>query len=101
MEKTRTTVKIAGKEYTISSYDSKAYVQRVADLVNRRLDEIAEVTRMPANQMAVLVAVNSTDELVKAKDEMTRIRRENNELHAEVNRLKELLEINGISADGE
>ena len=101
MEKTRTTVKIAGKEYTISSYDSKAYVQRVADLVNRRLEEIAEVTRMPANQMAVLVAVNSTDELVKAKDEMTRIRRENNELHAEVNRLKELLEINGISADGE
>ena len=101
MEKTRTTVKIAGKEYTISSYDTKAYVQRVADLVNRRLEEIAEVTRMPANQMAVLVAVNSTDELMKAKDEMTRVRRENSELHAEVNRLRELLEVNGISADGE
>ncbi len=101
MEKTRTTVKIAGKEYTISSYDSKAYVQRVADLVNSRLEEIAEVTRMPANQMAVLVAVNSTDELMKAKDEMTRVRRENNELHTEVNRLRELLEVNGISPDSE
>lgn len=101
MEKTRTTIRIAGKEYTVSSYDSKAYVQRVADLVNRRLEELSEINRMPANQMAVLVAVNSTDELMKARDEITHVRRENDELRAEVNRLRELLEVNGLSADTE
>ena len=101
MEKTRTTVRIAGKEYTISSYDTKAYVQRVADLVNRRLEELSEMNRMPAQQLAVLVAVNSTDELIKAKDEITHVRRDNAELHAEVNRLRELLEVNGISYERE
>ena len=40
MEKIRTTVRIAGKDYTIASYDSEEYVNRVAAWVNRRMDEL-------------------------------------------------------------
>ena len=37
MEKIRTSVKIAGKEYALTSYDSAQYVQRLGVLVDRRL----------------------------------------------------------------
>ena len=90
-EKIRSIVKIAGKEYTISSYDPKAHVQRVADTVNRKMDEFAAGNRIPPQQLAVLVAVNSTDELIKVKDEVTFVRRENEALREEIERLKALL----------
>ena len=38
MQKIRTTVRIAGKEYTIASYDSEEYVNRVASWVDRKMN---------------------------------------------------------------
>ena len=58
MEKIRTTVRIAGREYTIASTDSEEYVARVAAWVDRRMNELSAATRLPASQLAVLVAVN-------------------------------------------
>ena len=40
MQKIRTTVRIAGKEYTIASTDSEEYVSRVAAWVDRRMNEL-------------------------------------------------------------
>ena len=82
MEKTRTTVRIAGKEYTITSYDSEEYVNRVAAHVNRKMNELAMATKLPAAQLAVLAAVNATDDMMKSRDEIARLRAELDDLRA-------------------
>ena len=76
MEKIRTTVKIAGKEYSMTSYDSEEYVQRVATYVDRKIGELSIATRLPSNQLAVLVALNVADDMLKAHDENNRLKRE-------------------------
>lgn len=76
MEKIRTTVKIAGKEYTISGYDSREHVRRVAALVDRKMNELAIQTRLPAAQLAVLAAMNMADEMIKAQNEIHDLRKQ-------------------------
>ena len=76
MEKIRTTVRIAGKEYTITSTDTEEYVARVAGWVDRRMEELAAATKLPAAQLAVLVAVNAADDMMKSRDEIRRLRAE-------------------------
>jgi len=81
-EKIRTTVRIAGKDYTIASYDPADYVNRVAASVDRKMSELALATRLPAAQLAVLAAVNATDDMLKSRDEIDRLRRENEALRS-------------------
>ena len=76
MEKIRTTVRIAGKEYTIASYDSEEYVSRVAAWVDQRMEELAAATKLPAAQLAVLTAVNAADDMMKSRDEIRRLKAE-------------------------
>ena len=76
MEKIRTTVRIAGKDYTMSGYDSEEYVRRVALYVDRKIQELSMATRLPAQDAAVLTAVTVADELLKTQDENRRIRQE-------------------------
>ena len=85
MQKIRTTVRIAGKEYTIASTDSEDYVNRVAAWVDRRMNELAAATRLPATQLAVLTAVNAADDMMKSRDEIRR-------LQAELDALRDKLE---------
>ena len=80
-QKIRATVRIAGKEYTIASTDSVEYVNRVADYVDRKLNELSLATHLPPAQLAVLAAVNATDDMMKSRDEIDRLRRENLALH--------------------
>ena len=95
MEKIRTTVKIAGKEYAMTSYDSEEYVQRVATYVDNKMNELGIATRLPVAQLSVLVALNVTDDMLKAHDEINRLKRENGllreqtaSLSGELNRMK-------------
>lgn len=84
MEKIRTTVRIAGREYTIASYDTEEYVNRVAAWVDRRMDELATATKLPEAQLAVLVAVNAADDMMKSRDEIRRLKAELDDLrHAD------------------
>lgn len=76
MEKIRTTVRIAGKEYAMTSYDSEEYVQRVATYVDRKMSELSIATRLPSSQLSVLVALNVADDMLKAHDENNRLKRE-------------------------
>lgn len=76
MEKKKVTVRIAGKEYTLLSSDPEEHVRRVGVYVDRKLEEIDAATRLPSNMVAVLAALNMGDELLKAQDENTRLRRE-------------------------
>ncbi len=76
MEKIKTTVRIAGKDYTIVGSDSEAHIHRIATYVDRRMSELSMATRMPPDMVSVLVAMNMADELIKAQDENSRLRRE-------------------------
>ena len=76
MEKKKVTVRIGGKEYTLLSGDPEEHVRRVGVYVDRRMEEIDVATKLPTNMVAVLTALNMGDELLKAQDENTRLRRE-------------------------
>ena len=107
-QKTRATVRIAGKDYTIASYDPVEYVNRVAEQVNRKMNELSMATQLPAAQLAVLAAVNATDDMLKSRDELDRLRREIDALRDECEGLKEqlaardreLARLNAERADG-
>jgi len=88
MEKIRTTVRIAGKDYAMTSYDSEAHVQRVAHFVDRKMTELGLAMRLPSAQLAVLTALNVTDDMLKAHDEINRLRRELGELRTEYEALQ-------------
>ena len=81
MQKVRTTVKIAGKDYNIAGYDSEEHVQRVAAHVDRAMNELALTTHLPPAQLAVLTAVNAVDDMMKSRDEIRRLRKEIEQLH--------------------
>ena len=88
MQKIKTTVRIAGRDYAISSYDSEAYVQNVAAWVDRRMRELNQATRLPGGQLAVLAAVNAADDMMKSREENRRLKRELEAAHDEIERLK-------------
>ena len=88
MEKIRTTVHIAGKDYVMTSYDSESYVKRVASYVDRKMTELSLATRLPASQLAVLTALNVADDMLKAHDENNRLKRELGETRKELEALQ-------------
>ena len=69
MEKKKYTVRVAGKPYTLVSTDPQEHVMRVADYVDRKLNEVSAATNLPSGQAAVLTCFNLADELMKAQDE--------------------------------
>ncbi len=83
MEKQKTTMRIAGRDYTLYSSDSPEYLSRVAAYVDRQITEVTFATRQPRETVAVYVSINLADELMKARDENSRLRRELNALRGE------------------
>lgn len=73
MEKQKTTVRVAGKDYALVSTDSPEHLNRVAAYVDRQMTETMRSGRIPANTAAVL---NLADDLMRAQDEVNRLRRE-------------------------
>lgn len=88
MEKQKTVVRVAGKEYALVSSDPPAYMQRVAAYVDRKLNEMALASRLPSNMVSVLACLNMADELMKSHDENTRLRRELTVLRQELEQAK-------------
>ena len=76
MEKQKVTVRVAGKEYTLVSADKPEHMARVAAYVDRKISEVITAARLPSATASVLVALYIADELMKALDENTRLRRE-------------------------
>lgn len=63
-------VNIYGQEYPIRSDADGAYVQQIAEYVDRKMKEISE--KVPArthSQLAVLAALHIADELFKEREE--------------------------------
>ncbi len=80
MKKQATTLRVAGREYTLVSADAPEHLSRVAAYVDRRITETAFATRLNRESAAVLTALNIADELMKAQDDNARLRRELNAL---------------------
>ena len=68
------TVTISGTEYTLMSDDAPAYMQRVADLVDGKMEEIMASGRVSCMDAAVLAATNLADELFKQQNSTENLR---------------------------
>ena len=71
MDKRTYPIKILGRQIGIQSSEQEAYVRRVADLVNDRVDRVrtASGTADPV-EVAVLAALNLADEVVRTSEEL-------------------------------
>ena len=76
MNKQKVTVNVAGKPYTLVSSDPPEYVRRIAAYVDRKLSETAASTNLPSGQAAVLTCFNLAEEVIRAQDENTLLRRQ-------------------------
>ncbi len=70
------TVKIAGRDYTISSNDSTEHMKRVAVYVDRKITEVSATGMLARESAAVVAALSIADELLTSQDDNTRLRRE-------------------------
>lgn len=84
MVKTKTTVRIAGRDYTMVGNDSEEHMHRVAVYVDRKMNELTVAGQLPPNMVPVLTAMNIADELLKAQDENTRLRAELMQAHQQI-----------------
>ena len=53
MEKTKTTVHIGGRDYTMVGVESEEHIRRVAVYVDRKMEELTLATRLPQPMVAV------------------------------------------------
>ncbi|MGI6004505.1 MAG: cell division protein ZapA [Christensenellales bacterium] len=103
MEKIKTTVRIGGKEYTISGADSEEFMHRVAIYVDRKMAAIEEANNnLSTTMLAVLTCLNIADELLKLqqnteesgeqfqeyKSKVETLSKQNEQLQAELSRLQ-------------
>ncbi len=68
-------VQIAGRDYTLSSAGSPEHTQRVAALVDRKMRELMAGGVANRESAAVLAALTYAEELIRAQDDNTRLRR--------------------------
>ena len=69
-EKNSAKVMIDGKVITLSGYESEEYLQRVANYINHKIEEIEQVTkyrRMSPEMRNTMLAINIADDYFKAK----------------------------------
>lgn len=72
MEINKTTIRIAGREYSLSGKEPEEYMHRVAIYVDRKIMELEHrYPNFSTNEIAVLAAINVTDELFKLRDELS------------------------------
>lgn len=81
MEDSKVKVRIYGQEYTISGERDEETIIEIADYVDVKMREISRFfsSNIPGS-LAVLAAINIADELFSAKDEITRIKEERDQL---------------------
>ena len=71
--KTDTEVIIGGKVFTLSGYESKEYLQKVASYINNKMTEYGKVEsfrRQPLDTQSVLLQLNIADDYFKAKKQI-------------------------------
>jgi cell division protein ZapA len=64
---TTTQVEIFGEVYNVRGSDENGHLQNLADLVDRKMREVAEHVKGDTARIAILVALNLADELSQAQ----------------------------------
>jgi len=82
------TLRIAGRDYTLTSGDAPERVRRVAVYVDRKIAETQSSGFVNRESAAVISALSIADELLTAQDDNTRLRRELMQARQELNELK-------------
>ena len=75
MSKIKTTVRIGGKEYTMSGNDSEEYIHRVAIYVDRKMSQVEESNNQVESYRKQLEALMRQQEANAT--EMNRLQKEN------------------------
>jgi cell division protein ZapA len=89
MEKTRTMVKICGKEYVMAGYESEEYIHRVAIYVHRKMSELkGQYVNLNPNTLSVLTAINVADDLLKLQDQYDTLVHEYQCLNEDLKKMK-------------
>ncbi len=84
MNKNKVVVHLMGRDYTMVTDQPTEKVQRLSRYVDRRMRELAILTRVSDSMLPVLTAMTLADELFTAQDEANRLRRELDEAKAEM-----------------
>jgi len=75
--KNKVTVKIAGKEYNLVGTESEEYMQRDALYVDKKITEITRNNnRLSTSMAAMLTAINTADDYIKAADSEKKLKNE-------------------------
>ena len=86
--KNKVTVTIAGREYTLIATEDSAYVQKVADYVDKQLRELIDNAHVSLLDGAVLTAANAADSYFKEQEAAENLRRQLKEYLDEATKLK-------------
>lgn len=87
MNKTRTMVKICGREYVMAGYESEEYIHRVAIYVDRKMSELKEqYVNLNPNTLSVLTAINIADDVLKLQEQFDALSKEYQDLSDELKR---------------
>ena len=89
----RVNVKIFGQDYLISGDKEKEEIEKVAEYVDNKMHLIARVTdKRGTGTIAVLTAVNITDEYFDAMDEIERLKASNQQIEKDAQRYLKMLD---------
>ena len=75
-EKNKINVTIADKQYTILSSDNPKQVHRAGIFLDKKFSEVRLVSQLSNDMIMVLVALNLSNDLLKAQDENMRLRKD-------------------------
>lgn len=76
MKKNKVVIHLMGHDYTLLTDQQPEKVQRLARYVDRKMREVAITTRAGETMVPMLTAMTLADELFRAQDENTRLKRE-------------------------
>ncbi|MCI8280509.1 MAG: cell division protein ZapA [Lachnospiraceae bacterium] len=89
--KTSADVIIGGKVYTLSGYESEAYLQKVALYLNNKMNELEvleDYRRLSADMRATLLELNVADDYFKVKEQAEKLEEDLDARNKEIYDLK-------------
>lgn len=89
--KTDTEVVIGGRVFTLSGYESKEYLQKVALYINNKMQEYSKIDgfrKQSLDTQSVLMQLNIADDYFKAQKEIEGLQEEVNSKEKEIYELK-------------
>lgn len=100
--KTSAEVVIDGKVYTLSGYEGKEYLQKVAAYINSKISEfegIEDYKHVPATMKNTLIQLNIADDYFKAKAQVEKLEKDLENKEKEIYDLKHDLISNQVKTE--